>query len=129
MKSGTNTYHGSGFDYITNEALNAGLAFTNNAANGKPNQHIRNRTRQNDYGFSLGGPVRIPKVYNGHDKTFFFFNFEQWRNVPYTSNALYTVPTLAMRGTGAANPGYADFSNQGLNPPRTYNPGGGLATV
>jgi Carboxypeptidase regulatory-like domain len=127
MKSGTNTYHGSGFDYITNEALNAGLAFTSNAANGKPNEHIRNRTRQNDYGFSLGGPVRIPKVYNGHDKTFFFFNFEQWRNVPYTSNGLYTVPTLAMRGM--TNPAGADFSNQGLNPPRTYNPGTGLATV
>lgn len=44
MKSGTNTYHGSGFDYLTNEAFNAGLAFTNNAANGKPNEHIRNRT-------------------------------------------------------------------------------------
>ncbi len=121
MKSGTNTYHGSGFDYVTNEAFNAGLAFTSNAANGKPNEHIRNRTRQNDYGFSVGGPVRIPKVFNGRDKAFFFFNFEQWRNVPYISNGLITVPTLAMRG--------GDFSNQGLAAPRTYNPGNGLAPV
>jgi hypothetical protein len=122
MRSGTNSYHGSGFDYMTNEALNAGLAFTSNAANGKPNEHIRNRSRQHDYGFSLGGPVRIPKVINGHDKFFFFFNFEQWRNVPYTSNGLITVPTLAMRG--------GDFSNQGLAAPRTYTvPGSGLAPV
>jgi hypothetical protein len=127
MKSGTNTYHGAGFDYVTNEAFNAGLAFTSNSAAGKPNEHIRNRTRQHDYGFSLGGPIRIPKVYNGHDKTFFFFNFEQWRNKPYTSSGLFTVPTLAMRGQ--TTPGYADFSNQNLPNPRTYNPGGGLATV
>lgn len=114
MKSGTNTYHGSAFDYMTNEALNAGLAFTSNAANGKPNEHIRNRSRQHDYGFSLGGPVWIPKVYKGRDRMFFFFNFEQWRNKPYTSNGLDTVPTLAMR--------QGDFSNQGLAAPRSYTP-------
>ncbi len=121
MKSGTNAYHGSGFDYVTNEAFNAGLAYTSNVAGGRPGEHIRNRGRQHDYGFSLGGPVTIPKVYNGKDRTFFFFNFEQWRNVAYTSSGLYTVPTAAMRG--------GDFSNTGLTAPRTFNPGNGIAPI
>jgi len=69
MRSGTNQYHGSAYDYFVNEALNAGVPFTNDG-----NGHLlRPRQRRNDYGFSFGGPVWIPKVYNGHDKTFFFF--------------------------------------------------------
>jgi hypothetical protein len=124
MRSGTNKLHGGAFEYMTNEALNAGLAYTSNVAGGKPNEHIRNRGRQNDYGFSLGGPVYIPKAYNGRDRTFFFFNFEQWRNNVFTSNGLYTVPTDAMRN--------GDFSNQGLAAPRSFTPGGdssGLAPI
>ena len=73
MKSGTNQFHGTVYDYFVNEALNAGQPFTNNG-NGKL---IRPRARRNDYGFTTGGPVWIPKVYNGRDKTFFFFNLEQ----------------------------------------------------
>ena len=86
MKSGTNQFHGSAYDYFVNEALNAGLPFTDRCAPDGPlhqhdtRQHIRNRVRRNDYGFTFGGPVRIPKVYNGTDKTFFFANFEQYRN-------------------------------------------------
>ena len=49
-------------------------------------QHIRNRVRRNDYGFTFGGPIRIPKVYDGRNKTFFFFNFEQFRQSNFTSN-------------------------------------------
>ena len=51
--------------------------------------------RRNDYGFTFGGPVRIPKVYNGRDKTFFFFNFEQFRQSTVTNNGIATVPTPA----------------------------------
>src|SRR5215831_1877622 len=106
MRSGTNQFHGSGYEYFVNEALNAGTPFTN----------IRNRQRRNDYGFTLGGPVVIPKVYNGHDKLFFFFNFEQYRETVINSNSAITVPTTlyrqgnftqALTGTntcGAANP-------------------------
>jgi hypothetical protein len=81
MRSGTNQFHGSAYDYFVNEALNAGLPFTD-AGTQSPNkagQHIRNAVRRNDWGFTVGGPLVIPKVYNGHDKTFFFFNFEQFR--------------------------------------------------
>ena len=58
---------------------------------------LRPRQRRNDYGFSFGGPVWIPKIYNGHDKTFFFFNFEQFRETTITNNVPTTVPTLLMR--------------------------------
>ena len=93
MKSGTNQFHGSGYDYFVNEALNAGVPFTNDG-NGNL---LRPRARRNDYGGSFGGPVWIPKVYDGHDKTFFFFNFEQFRETTITNNVKTTVPTLLMR--------------------------------
>lgn len=94
MKSGTNQYHGSAYDYFVNEALNAGTPLTDApAGNGNP----RPRQRRNDYGTSLGGPVRIPHVYNGHDRTFFFFNWEQFRETDVYNNFPTTVPTLAYR--------------------------------
>jgi hypothetical protein len=56
MKSGSNQFHGSAYDYFVNEALNAGTPFTNNGHGGL----IRPVQRRNDYGFTLSGPVRIP---------------------------------------------------------------------
>jgi hypothetical protein len=103
MKSGTNTFHGSGYDYLVNEALNSGLPFTDRCTSDGAyctdtgRQHIRNRVRRNDYGFTFGGPVRIPKLYNGRDRTFFFVNFEQFRQANVSSNGVATVPTLAYR--------------------------------
>ena len=99
MKSGTNQYHGSAYDYYVNEFLSAGTPYTDAGTTDatKAGQHVRNRQRRNDYGFTLGGPVRIPKVYDGHDKTFFFFNWEQFRETRAISNGLSTVPTLAYR--------------------------------
>jgi Carboxypeptidase regulatory-like domain len=99
MKSGTNQLHGSLYDYFVNEVLNAGAPFTDAGTTNphKIGQHVRNPLRQNDYGFTLGGPVVIPKVYNGHDKTFFFFNFEQFRQSSFTTNSQAIVPTLAQR--------------------------------
>jgi hypothetical protein len=93
MRSGTNQFHGSGYDYFVNEALNAGVPFTNNGQGGL----LRPRVRRNDYGFSLGGPVELPKIYNGRDKTFFFFNFEQYRETVITNTIPTTVPTALMR--------------------------------
>ncbi len=88
MKSGTNLLHGSAYDYFVNEALNADTPFVNT----KP------RARRNDYGFTFGGPVRIPKVYNGRNKTFFFYNFEQFRESEVVNNVPETGPTAAYRG-------------------------------
>jgi hypothetical protein len=87
MKSGTNQFHGSLYDYNVNEAYNAAQPYTG----------IRNRARRNDYGGSLGGPVLIPKLYNGRNKTFFFFNFEQYWETQVVSTTTVTVPIPAYR--------------------------------
>jgi hypothetical protein len=99
MKSGTNQFHGSAYDYFVNEILNAGTPFTDAGLTNsqKAGQHIRNAQRRNNYGFTFGGPVKLGKLYNGHDKTFFFFNFEQFRESQVVANGLTTVPTLAYR--------------------------------
>jgi Carboxypeptidase regulatory-like domain/TonB dependent receptor len=109
MKSGSNQFHGSGYDYFVNEALNAGSPFTD-AGSINPNkagQLVRNPLRQNDYGFTLGGPIKIPKIYDGHDKTFFFFSIEQFRQSAFTTNTQGIVPTAAQRNgdfRGALSP-------------------------
>jgi hypothetical protein len=68
-KSGTNALHGSGYGYFADDAFNARGFF----AVGKT------PLSNNDYGFTLGGPVVIPKLYDGHSKTFFFTNFDYTR--------------------------------------------------
>jgi hypothetical protein len=87
MKSGSNQFHGSGYDYFVNEALNATQPYIN----------TRGVQRRNDYGGSLGGPVWIPKIYNGRNRTFFFFNWEQFRETQNYNNVFVTVPTAAYR--------------------------------
>jgi hypothetical protein len=109
MKSGTNQFHASAYDYFVNEALNAGLPFTDAVTSSplKAGQHIRNPLRQHDYGFTVGGPVILPKLYNGHDRTFFFFNFEQFRQSAFITNTQGIVPTQAYRAgdfSGALTP-------------------------
>jgi hypothetical protein len=93
-RSGTNQYHGSAYDAIKNEALNAGIPFTNGGDNG---QHTRPTARQENPGFSLGGPVRIPKLYDGHNKTFFFANYERFQQGGVYASSFEDVPTDAMR--------------------------------
>jgi hypothetical protein len=83
MRSGTNQFHGSAYDYWVNEDFNAAGAYS----------HLRPKTRKNDFGGTIGGPVRIPKIYNGRDRTFFFFSFESLPTTTTTSNNLLTVPT------------------------------------
>src|SRR5690348_9076752 len=110
MKSGTNQLHGSAYDYYVNEFLNAGTPFTDAGVSNslKRGQHIRNAQRRNNYGFSLGGPVYLGKLYNGHDRTFFFFNFEQFREGQVITSGLTTVPTLDYRN--------GDFNKALINP-------------
>ncbi len=85
-KSGANVFHGTAFDILRNDKLDAN-SWTNDL-NGAP----KPRDHQNDFGGSLGGPVWIPKLYNGHDKSFFFFSWEQYRNNVGTSS-ITTLPT------------------------------------
>jgi hypothetical protein len=128
MKSGTNQYHGSGYDYFQNESLEAGLPFTVDASG---NGHVKNPINRNDYGFTLGGPVRIPKLYNGKDKTFFFFSFEQFRQSTTTTNLIATAPlpqwTAGNQG-GDANFGQF-LANGQPNPGNILDPLGPFLTV
>jgi len=93
MKSGGNQYHGSAYEYFQNEDLNAGQPFTNDGSG----HLVRPTQRRNDYGTTIGGPVRIPKVYNGRDKTFFFFSWEQFLQNQNFLPSTFSVPTAAYR--------------------------------
>jgi hypothetical protein len=112
-KSGTNQFHGTAYDILQNEDLNANSWFNNGyAASCSPqpgcrDQYARPIDKKNDYGVNLGGPVWIPKIYNGKNKTFFFFNWEQYRqNIGGTNTSI--LPTTAQRGgdfSASVNPG------------------------
>jgi hypothetical protein len=98
MKSGTNDFHGGVFDYFVNEFLNAGTPFTDRITIGdtaRAGQHLRNTQRRNDYGFNFGGPILLGHMYDGHNKSFFFFNFEQFRENQFITTGLTTVPLAA----------------------------------
>lgn len=88
-KSGTNTLHGSAFEFLRNSAMDARNFF--NAA-GTPFPSFR----YNQFGGSLGGPVVIPKLYKGKDKTFFFMDYEGFRRNQQQISIL-TIPTVAER--------------------------------
>lgn len=92
-KSGTNEYHGSLYEFHRNRALNAGNFFFNR--NRLPGQKKAQFTL-NQWGATLGGPVWLPKVYDGHKRTFFFFNYEAFE-LREAQAATRTVPTALQR--------------------------------
>lgn len=85
-KSGTNAVHGTVYDFWKNRVLNANTWLNNR--NGVTRDFLNVHT----FGYSVGGPVYLPKVYDGRNKTFFFTNYEGYRDVIPTRNLL-TVPT------------------------------------
>jgi hypothetical protein len=97
-RSGTNDWHGSAFDYFRNEALDANNWFNNAAIPQIP----REKERQNDFGGTLGGPIRIPHVYNGKDRTFFFFSYEGLRLWTPQGIQVGSVPDQALRQAAPA---------------------------
>jgi hypothetical protein len=72
IRSGTNQYHGTAYDYIVNEVTNAGEPFSYINLPVHPNEFLRPRARRMDYGWTIGGPASIPKVYNGKASRFSF---------------------------------------------------------
>jgi Carboxypeptidase regulatory-like domain/TonB dependent receptor len=90
-RSGVNEWHGSAFDYIRNDVFDANNWF--NDYYGLPLSPLR----QNDFGGTLGGPVEIPHVYNGKDKTFFFFSNESLRLLQPREASTSYVPTSQLR--------------------------------
>ncbi|MBL0159126.1 MAG: TonB-dependent receptor [Bryobacterales bacterium] len=91
-KSGTNQYHGSLYSYMRNSALDARDTFA----------LTKGQFSYNQPGGSLGGPIDIPKIYKGKDKTFFFFNWEEYM-YRTSATSFTTVPITAWK--------QGDFSN------------------
>lgn len=92
FKSGTKQFHAAGWEFLRNDALDAGNYFTNAA--GKTAPELRFHT----YGFNVGGPVTIPGLYNrDRDKTFFFYNME-WRKLIQGGLVNQTVPLTSEYG-------------------------------
>lgn len=95
-KSGTNQLHGAAFWYVRNNALNAANFFAPPKP-GAPNQKQDDGLKRNQAGITVGGPVDIPKIYNGKDKTFFFFSYQGTRLRQRPTSSFVNVLTAAER--------------------------------
>ncbi len=113
--TGTNQLHGSAYEFFRNNVLNAN-GWTNNR-----NGLAKNPLRHNEYGFAIGGPVEIPKVYNGRNHTFFFFNWEQVKDRS-PDNITATVPTLRQRAGDFSQTGTAGGALIKIYDPATTRP-------
>ncbi len=123
--SGTNAYHGNLYFLMRNEALDANQYFHKDtiiATTGAVTP--RNRERFFQEGGSVGGPVRIPHLYNGHDRTFFFVNYDR-TITPSSTLTTETVPTSVQR-TGDLSNASAPFDANGnpRKPQTIYQPTG-----
>ena len=98
-KSGTNNFHGSVYEIFKNTVFDANSWFNNGYKAMDPTNPAFNlpADHKNEFGVLLGGPVLIPHLYNGRDKTFFFFSWQQFRENRALS-ITSTVPTVANRG-------------------------------
>lgn len=108
-RSGSNNYHGSVFEFLRNDKLDANDFFRNASGASKPS------FRMNNFGAVFGGPVHIPKLYNGRDRTFFFLNYEGLRR-SRGGSGLAIVPTAAMLA------GDLRFNTDGSAIPQIYDP-------
>jgi hypothetical protein len=108
LKSGTNQFHGSAYVLLQNDKLNA------NSWENKYRGEAINRYTQTIFGGTFGGPVRIPHLFNGRDRLFFFGDFEGFR-MPASNAASYQVLTPEMlKGNFAAIP-YQLYNTQAYN--------------
>lgn len=110
-KSGTNDLHGAAWEFVRNDIFDANNFFSNAA--GAPRQPFK----QNQFGFTFGGPVVIPKIYHGRNKTFFFVDYEGLRRATSASSSLEDLPPIPFRN--------GDFSAYGhaIYDPRTRHIG------
>lgn len=124
FKSGTNAYHGSGFEYLMNSALDAAGYVVNNEyatciAGGAAASTCPKKAplKQSEFGGTFGGPVRFPKLYNGRDKTFFFVDYTGFKYRPSAYNdTLTTLPTEFAQGN------FSQALGAQLTDPSTGNP-------
>jgi hypothetical protein len=114
MASGTNKIHGDGFDIIRNQLFDSpGFMPTRYSPSGSAEPPI---DQENDYGFTVGGPVLLPKLYNGKNKTFFHFSADWFRKNQAETN-VGTVPTAAMK-----NGDFSQFVDANGNQIPIYDP-------
>src|SRR5215475_8525278 len=99
-RSGTNHFNGTVYDYLNNEALNAAPTFAPIDANGNKS---KTKIRQHDFGGTFGGPVWVPKLYNGRDKTFFFFSNEVYWQKDDRFDGFGNLPNAAYRNGDFGN--------------------------
>ncbi|MCS7026543.1 MAG: carboxypeptidase regulatory-like domain-containing protein [Bryobacteraceae bacterium] len=92
-KSGTNELHGTAYEFLRNDALDSRRFF----------EDRKGKYKQHDFGWSVGGPVYLPKIYNGKNRTFFFGAGEWFRNRVGASSGRFSIPTPEMFN--------GDFSN------------------
>jgi len=97
-KSGSNQLHGTAFEFVRNDAFDARA----------PLQSTLAKLRQNQFGYVLGGPIYIPRVYDGRNKTFFLANYEGWRVRRGLDQNTFNTPDPAQLA--------GDFSSSGLTP-------------
>ena len=90
-RSGTNSLHGSVFNYLRNDKLDANSWFGNFNGLGRP------ALRQNDFGFTVGGPVILPNLHDGRNRTFFFVSYEGLRLIQPVVSTPSRVPSLEAR--------------------------------
>lgn len=95
-RSGTNAFHGVGFDYLRNNAFDANDWFNNHYDRAQP------ALRQNDFGGTLGGPITIPGLYRGEKRTFFFVSYEGLRLTQPQSATIQYVPDASLRESASS---------------------------
>ncbi|PYR85424.1 MAG: hypothetical protein DMG18_06150, partial [Acidobacteria bacterium] len=108
-KPGTNQFHGTLFEFLRNDKLDAKqYAFAG--------ERPKDAFKWNQYGFTVGGPVTIPGLYKGTDRLFFMSNFEGF-NERRTTRTLYSVPSVKMRGGD-----FSEIPNTRIYDPTTTRP-------
>lgn len=95
-RGGTNQYHGSAFEFLRNDKLDARPYFFKDPESPNQTAPLKPPYRQNQYGFTLAGPVQIPKLFNGKDRLFFMANYEGFKSRT-TTTQFFTTLTPAMR--------------------------------
>ena len=110
-KSGTNSLHGSAYEYLRNDAFDA-PGYQNDFLGNKKSPY-----RYNDFGFTVGGPVWIPKIYNGRDKTFFFISENWLREIADQNAAIAYVPTAEERAGNYSNEWYQNSAGTWVQGP------------
>ncbi|HVH86227.1 MAG TPA: carboxypeptidase regulatory-like domain-containing protein, partial [Terriglobales bacterium] len=124
-RSGTSSLHGGTYEFFRNDFLNANNYFNKQTqlGNGSPNKPVP--LRYNNFGWTLGGPVWIPKFYQQRNKTFFFFSQEFRRTVTYSNNTAEVPLPSMLSGTFAhsvctsVNPATLGCSSTGTTIPQS----------